>query len=198
METRVKERLIGAVILVALIVALVPEILSGPHKPADDDSGAGPEHSVRTYTVDLEAPDSPAETSSTTAPPPASSSPEQPTAMVENSSESSDLPEFVATMPAPAPATQPATPSRTEPRASATATTGWAVQLGSFSNAENAERLARELRKDGYKAFVSPYQSSGQKRLRVRVGPEQDRARADQLAKRLRRDGHPGTVVEHP
>jgi DedD protein len=101
-------------------------------------------------------------------------------------------------MPAPAPATQPATPSRTEPRASATATTGWAVQLGSFSNAENAERLARELRKDGYKAFVSPYQSSGQKRLRVRVGPEQDRARADQLAKRLRRDGHPGTVVEHP
>ena len=67
------------------------------------------------------------------------------------------------------------------------------MQIGTFSNAENAERLARELRNDGYKAFVSPDQSSGKKR--VRVGPEQDRARAEQLAKRLRRDGHSGIIV---
>ena len=60
METRVKERLIGAVILVALIVALVPEILSGPHQASDTGSSA--EQSVRTYTVDLEAPDLPTET----------------------------------------------------------------------------------------------------------------------------------------
>jgi DedD protein len=198
METRVKERLIGAVILVALIVALVPEILSGPHKSTDEDSSAGSEQSVRTYTVDLEASGSPAEPPSTTVPPPVIISPEEPAATLEKSSEPSDLPEYVATIPPPAPETQAPNPSRTEPPASTTATTGWAVQLGSFSNAENAERLARELRRDGYKAFVSPYQSSGQKRLRVRVGPEQDRARADQLAKRLRRDGHPGTVVEHP
>ena len=197
METRVKERLIGAVILVALIVALVPEILSGPHKSTDDGSASGAEQSVRTYTVDLEAPDSPAATPSTTVPPPVITSPEEQAAAPENSSEPSELPEYVATIPAPAPETQTTNPSHTEP-ASTTSTTGWAVQLGSFSNAENAERLARELRRDGYKAFVSPYQSSGQKRLRVRVGPEQDRARADQLAKRLRRDGHPGTVVEHP
>jgi DedD protein len=195
METRVKERLIGAVILVALIVALVPEILSGPHRPADDDSAARPEQSVRTYTVDLAAPDSPGDTPSTTSAP-AATLPEQPAAAAESSSESSDLPEFVATMPAPEP--QPRTPERTEPPASVTPTTGWAVQLGSFEYAENAERLARELRKDGYKAFVSPHRSSGQERLRVRVGPEPDRARADQLAKRLRRDGHPGTVVELP
>jgi DedD protein len=70
------------------------------------------------------------------------------------------------------------------------------VQLGSFANADNAERLARELRGRGYKAYVSPSESKGPKRMRVRVGPEQDRARAEQLAKRLRRDGHPGTVVE--
>jgi DedD protein len=72
------------------------------------------------------------------------------------------------------------------------------VQIGTFSNAENAERLARELRGDGYKAFVSPYQSNGKKRVRVRVGPEPDRSRAEQLAKRLRRDGHAGIIVEQP
>ena len=197
METRVKERLIGAVILVALIVALVPEILSGPHKSTDAGDSAGAEQSVRTYTVDLEAPGLPSQDPAVTSSAPPATLPGQPAAAAEDASASHELPEFVTTPPAREP--EPATQARSEAPVSAPEpTTGWAVQLGSFSNTENAERLARDLRKGGYKAFVSPYQSSGQKRLRVRVGPEQDRARAEQLAKRLSRDGHPGTVVEHP
>ncbi len=48
-----KERLTGAIILVALLVLLVPELLTGPGpkssaKPAGDESA-----SVRTYTIDL-------------------------------------------------------------------------------------------------------------------------------------------------
>lgn len=56
METQVKERLTGAVILVALIVLLVPELLTGgpggvaPRAAAP--SGAG-EPAVRTYSIDL-------------------------------------------------------------------------------------------------------------------------------------------------
>lgn len=72
------------------------------------------------------------------------------------------------------------------------------MQLGSFSNAENAERLARELRGRGYKAYVSPYESGDQKRMRVRIGPEEDRARAEQLAQRLRREGRQAAVVAQP
>jgi DedD protein len=195
METRVKERLIGAVILVALIVALVPEILSGPHQLAGTDGSRDSDQSVRTYTVDLEAPELPTETPPAETPAPVTL-PEQP-AVPENSNEPGKLPEFVATMPAPNPVPEP--PARSEAPASAPASTaGWAVQIGTFSNAENAERLARELRGDGYKAFVSPYQSNGKKRVRVRVGPEPDRSRAEQLAKRLRRDGHSGIIVEQP
>jgi DedD protein len=54
LESRVKERLTGAVILVALIVLLVPELLSGPGvtaRPtrATDKDGAP----MRSYTIDL-------------------------------------------------------------------------------------------------------------------------------------------------
>jgi DedD protein len=56
METRLKERLTGAAIVVALIVALVPEMFRGqpgapPANTMTGSSGDGPP--VRTYTIDL-------------------------------------------------------------------------------------------------------------------------------------------------
>jgi len=55
MDRRVKERLIGATILVVLIVLIVPELLSGPkaRTPAQPPSAAGPAEVVRNVTVDL-------------------------------------------------------------------------------------------------------------------------------------------------
>ena len=55
METRVKERLIGALILIALIVLLVPELLTGPHPARGSGANGG---AVQTYTIDLAAPSS--------------------------------------------------------------------------------------------------------------------------------------------
>lgn len=72
------------------------------------------------------------------------------------------------------------------------------MQLGSFASRPNAEKLAGELRGDGYTAFVSEFRGSGRVLYRVRVGPEQDRARADALAARLAREGRKGTVAPHP
>jgi DedD protein len=74
----------------------------------------------------------------------------------------------------------------------------WAVQLGSFSNQANAERLAAELRKEGYAAFLSRVQASSEVLHRVRVGPQQNRESAEQVAARLGSDGHKGQVVPHP
>jgi DedD protein len=194
METRVKERLVGAVILVALIVALVPEILSGPHGPNGANTPASAEQPMRTYTVELEDRALPA------AETPAASVPEViPLAPPPEQAHASAPEETPATAPA-ASVTEPEPVAEAppEPAAAAPSTSGWSVQLGSFSNEQNAERLARDLRKRGYKAYVSPHESNGQKRMRVRVGPEQNRARAEQLAKRLKRDGLAGTVVEQP
>ena len=56
MDRRVKERLIGATILVVLIVLIVPELLSGPkaaRTPVQPPSAAGPADAVRNVTVDL-------------------------------------------------------------------------------------------------------------------------------------------------
>jgi DedD protein len=55
-ETQVKERLTGAVILVALIVLLVPELLTGgPGKeaPSSGTAAGSAEPAVRTYDIDL-------------------------------------------------------------------------------------------------------------------------------------------------
>ena len=47
MEVRVKERLTGAIVLAALVVIVVPEILSGPKRAASSASGS------HTVTIDL-------------------------------------------------------------------------------------------------------------------------------------------------
>jgi DedD protein len=56
MDRRVKERLVGATILVVLIVLIVPELLSGPKArvtQVQPPSAAGPAEAVRNVTVDL-------------------------------------------------------------------------------------------------------------------------------------------------
>lgn len=62
MERQVKERLVGAVVLVAAAVILIPELLSGPKGPpaAPAPARAG-EAPMKTYTIDLNhSPDAPA------------------------------------------------------------------------------------------------------------------------------------------
>ena len=68
------------------------------------------------------------------------------------------------------------------------------VQLGSFASRPNAERLARQLRSQGYGVSVSQA-DSGRHLFRVRVGPARDHDAALQLEQRLRSSGHSGSIV---
>lgn len=198
MDTRVKERLVGAAVLVGIIVAFVPEMLSGPRH---ENSAPASSDQVRTYTIDLsrgadasgpprevvpaEAPAAdPAPAPETGATTPASEQETQSTSVDSTAASSSNEP--------------PATPAAPAAREAATVDSGWAVQLGSFANRENAERLAQALRKDGYRAFVSRSGSGASTRHRVRVGPEQVRSNAEALAQRLRREGRDVSIVSHP
>ncbi len=74
----------------------------------------------------------------------------------------------------------------------------WAVQLGSFSSKDNAEKLAADLRKQGYAAFLSQLSTDKGQLHRVRIGPQKDRASAEAMASRLAKVGHNGQVVPHP
>jgi DedD protein len=227
-ETRVKERLTGAVILVALIVVLVPELLSGPHGARRAPARAADAPPERSFTVDLT--DGPRKSSAAVPQPEAGEAAPAPTPAVSSASPATDpAPEASASAPpAPAPAPQPsasapraaranaphATPRATAvaqdssgasvaPRGrthtqAAAATPGWAIQVGSFNSRENAERLASELRARNFVASVSGSTTNGRKLYRVRVGPEPDRASAQALAVRLRAAGHGGSIVPGP
>jgi DedD protein len=63
---------------------------------------------------------------------------------------------------------------------------GWVVQMGSFSNKANANRLTRQLVAKGYHAFTQ--QSKSSNRLNVLVGPGGKRGLASTLASKIKHD----------
>ena len=75
----------------------------------------------------------------------------------------------------------------------------WVVQLGVYGNVKTAIDLRERLRKAGYSAFTEEVSTPSGKALRVRVGPELDRAAAQALLARLEREtGHQGMVMSYP
>ncbi len=93
------------------------------------------------------------------------------------------------------PATDRAESSEKASTAGGSSTGGWMVQLGVFSVQANAERLAQELKSQGFHALVSENSGGGRPLWRVRTGPVAERAAAEQLNARLRAAGHAGSVV---
>jgi DedD protein len=213
MDRRVKERLVGASILVVLIVLIVPELLSGP-APVPGTSrlparlpASAPE--PRNVIVDLG--NGKAQATAPASDPvagPAASAP-SPVATVPNPAASAPSP--AATVP-PAglaesstgePATAPAALENAPAHPTSLATAGkpaksghsWAVQLGSFASRENADKLAHQLKAQGFAVYISPSGSGGSSRYRVRVGPMADRGAATQTVAKLKSVGHVASVV---
>lgn len=107
--------------------------------------------------------------------------------------------------PAPAPTSSPAAkpaapvPAPVTPPASPTVQQAWAVQLGVYGNVKTAIDLREKLRKAGHSAFTEEVTTPQGKALRVRVGPEMDRAKAQALRDRLAKEsGQEGIVVAYP
>jgi DedD protein len=92
-------------------------------------------------------------------------------------------------------AARPMSTDRAEATDRSSSAGGWMVQLGVFSIQANAERLAQELRSQGFHALVSENSGGGRPLWRVRTGPVAERAAAEQLNARLRAVGHAGAVV---
>jgi DedD protein len=204
MEVRVRERLIGALVLVAIVVLFVPAILKGR-----DPAPAVLPESAPTRRVEVPIGNSaPAPEEQILVPEPAQpdSAPAELAPAPPDSKPAAEAASRARTAMPPAPAPEerrvaaepPArTPASPAPAAGAPAS-AWAVQLGAFSNRSKADQLVAELRKRRYAAFVLEYRASGQVLYRVRVGPEQDRKRAEEIAARLAKDGFQTVVARHP
>jgi DedD protein len=207
-DRALKERIIGAIVLVVFAVLVVPVFLDGTSDEQEIVSESvtlpgqnGQNPTQQTVVLDRDR----------SQPVPASSAPKPAAATTQSRAEpvsaepvsepgtqaptpaTDTKPTVVATnadSPAAAPAPTPAT---------ATSTTGmWAVQLGSFANQENAERLAASLREQGFAAFLSQLQTDSGALHRVRVGPQKDRDSAEAIAAQLVKSGHSGRAVPHP
>jgi DedD protein len=86
-----------------------------------------------------------------------------------------------------------------KPAANHMGVTAWVVQLGSFSSEENAKGLNEKLRKSGYPAFVEPIKRDSGTAFRVRVGPEILRSDAEALQQKLKKSMQiDGIVIRYP
>lgn len=94
---------------------------------------------------------------------------------------------------------EPAKPVVTAPVAPAASAVGFAVQLGAFGRAEDADALRDRVRAAGFSAFVEQVRTDKGALSRVRVGPVADRAEADRLkAQVAAKVGIDGMVRPHP
>jgi DedD protein len=216
--SKVRERLTGAIILVALIVLLVPELLTGPVRSAPRPAAveaAAEGAPLRSYTINLSddrsrggapqasGPEQPAPIAAAENPaPPATATAPGPAAPAPATEEPRAAGAAAPPAAAPAPTTVSAKHAAGPPQAhtavatapSAAPSGAFMVQLGSFASRANADRLAQEVRARGFAVSVSQ-SSSGRKLYRVRVGPAHDHAAAEELAAKLQAAGHRGSVV---
>lgn len=204
MEQQAKERLTGAVILVALLVLLVPELLTGPRATLPPAPAQPDQAPMRAYTMDLGESTHPSSA-------PVAASTAAPAAREPATPASAPLPAPAQQGPAavapaaPPPVAQPvvrsATPAVHPPaapplRATQHSGAAWTVQLGTFSNRDNAARLVARLKSQGFSASVAETTAkNGHNLYRVRVGTEKDRAAAQKMLGRLRAAGETGGQV---
>jgi DedD protein len=197
-DVQAKDRLTGAVIVVALLVLFVPELLSGPGRKATAvATQPTDEPPLRSYTVEL-GDESRGRHALVPGPAPATPPPVAAPAPAASAPEASAPVAVALPQQEPVKATTAAPANPVAPESARPPLAGWTVQLGSFASRANAEHLVRDLKARGYAAFLTESASGGRKLYRVRVGPAGDRASAQALAAQLRSAGHPGSLTQRP
>jgi len=216
MEQRLKQRLVGAIVLVSLAVIFVPIILEGPDDEWAPRNHSMPEPPRMDYGVDMGLtlpPEEPAEpeeipatppqetvTATETAPAPAARPPEAeaaPTPAPEAAApEPVAVQEPAAAKPPPPP---PAEPPAREQATLAVPPTGWYIQVGSFSQRMNAEGLRDRLQAAGHATQIQAINIGKAQVYRVLVGPAKSRAIAERQNSELaQKQKLKGIVIEYP
>lgn len=210
MDAALKQRLLGAAVLIALAIIFVPMFFSGTPPKSENTTQnlnipPAPERNFETRNLSVEPPKPGA------APTPAPSAPAAATpapadankvATVDTGAPSSFEAPDSATKPAPAakptttpavasapsnPAPAPAAPTPAPPPAPATQADGrYLVNLGVYADAGHASALVDKVKKLGYPAFAEATEYQGKSAQRVRVGPYADRAAAENVRLKIK------------
>lgn len=208
MDPALKQRLIGAAVLVALVVIFVPMLLDRPRAPEPRSLPLQipqpPDRRLETRVIEVER-----DPRRDPGPLPAAPAAREEPVVSERvevapridaltgddtagrgapqSPEPPAAPERPSSVPAAAP-TPPATasevpaPSAREPAVPERAPQGrWMVSFGSFAQRANAERVASELRRQGIEPILDDIERDGRRLTRVRAGPFALRADAERV-----------------
>ncbi len=214
MDPQLKQRLIGAAVLVSLAVLVVPVLLDGGYRetsrPRRDMAPMPPDQFEQVVPAlpdevqhEIDAgitagTDQLAVTAEQAAARPGDAA-ALPADIVSGSAV--DAPPSVPTPPAvvDAPSAAAPPPPAAEPAPLSATAEQWTVQLGSFASRENAEGLLRRMAAGGVKGFILPLDEGGKTSYRVRAGPVAGRAAAERLRKQLEdSQAIRGMLVRHP
>lgn len=182
MESATRERLTGAVIFVVAFAIVASEMFSGRDEPQAAPELAAPAEAgppMATYDLPLNPAAAP------------TSVREQPAGGAEAAVVAQAVPPPARQPPvveaeaAPPPAAAGNPAEAPKPAAAAATGGGWWVQLGSFSSAQNAQNLTRDLRARGFPIELATVKTASGDMHRVRAGPVKDRQAAADLKNRI-------------
>jgi DedD protein len=174
---QLKQRLVGAIVLVSLAVIFIPMILPGGGMGDSMNIRKAPPEPDYRFPPPKSAPKAPPMSDPVIVP--MGDTKPQPSASEKkvSSKKTSDHKKTVA---------KPVVSTADKkPNIKPGQVTAWIVQVGSFTSAPNAKSLRDKLRKMGYASFVEAVKSKQGMNYRVRVGPELTRTLADKLQKQL-------------
>lgn len=192
MNEKLKQRLVGAVILVSLAIIFIPMLLDGGERSSMPMFGSNipdkPDYQFEPLEIPLQQVPPIAEERPVLIDKP-ESAPEQTADAKEKPSEDAPASREASTEEPPRPKTEAAS-TATKPAPSALTENeqvAWVVQVGSFSQSSNALSLRDKLRAKGFTAFVEKVKTDRDIIYRVRIGPELKRENADKQLQRLQR-----------
>jgi len=191
-DSKLKQRLIGALVLIILVVIFVPMLLDEPRESslkATNIPAQPEEFSSKITPLDEPLPitqgppnNSPAIVVERT---PAGASPANPASTPSTQTPGTGALATPDQPPEPEDSTADIAKDMAKGVNDRLTVSAWVVQLGSFSKEENALKLRDQLRAKGYTTFVESINAKGVKVFRVRIGPELDRARAEAIREKL-------------
>jgi DedD protein len=174
LEVSVKQRVVGAIVLIALGVIFIPMLLDG--------AGMKEQEALEIRIPEKPRYDFPRQIKPQTLP--EATETEEPVA---------SKPEIEKPRAEPKPAPKPRPPRPTvdvekEPDIKPTPLSSYVVQVGSFGNRSNALNLRDKIRKAGYPAFIESFSTGSKTMVRVKVGPVLKRKEAEKIKVQMKKD----------
>lgn len=175
MQANIRQRLVGAFVLICLSAILWPVLFSSDINPVlDKTSRIPPAPEFQKFTV--AQPQKPVRVSEVVQYQPEANN-DQAKPVVK--------PEQSKPAPKPDPAPVPKDPIQKPEFTAQGLPTYWALQLGSFSQKEKAERLKQSLLAKGYKVDTRAVTTSAGDLIRVYVGPKLDKSILERAKKQI-------------